>query len=207
MLGGGWATGIRRVSKQERRERVRLALAVLGSKCDKASVERCVELVVMRQARWDSYRPNQHKKAAIRRLAVVLRELEVALNNPNLPLSFRFYAQRSLLSRLRAKFEYIGYGRLHKPRRNVGDKRIAVEEAASFLTELGRPLTLTRTGEFCRLAAAFFGDKEEDMLDVCRAYIRSWSGPRKPDRLTNSIFGRSVATDGAENDAEDETEE
>src|SRR5205814_5145877 len=141
-----------------------------GSKCDTASVEHSVMAVVVKQALWASRRANKHKKAAIGRLADALHELDAALNSPSLPRRFRRSVPREALSRLRAECERIGYGPLPKPHRDVGDKRIAVWEAASLLVDLDRPLSLTRTGEFCRLGAAFYGDKGTDMLDVCRAY-------------------------------------
>jgi hypothetical protein len=131
-----WLVGAKVACDQEIRKRVRLARAVLGSKCDRASIEDRVWAVVIKQARWASRRPNSDNKEAVRRLAAALRVLEAALNNSNLPLYFRSSVQREDLSRLRKKCEHAADAPLPKPRRDVGDKRIVVREAANLLLEL-----------------------------------------------------------------------
>jgi hypothetical protein len=156
--------------EDEIRKRIKLARAVLGSGCDKAAIEGSVRVVVVKQASWASLRPDKKKKDAVARVAEALHRLDAALANTSFPSNLRKRFPRAELSRLRFQCEKLGYEPLPAPRKDVHDKRIAVGEAASLLFELDRPLTLTRTGEFCRLAAALYGDKDTDMFDRCRAF-------------------------------------
>jgi hypothetical protein len=166
-----WATATKVASEDQIRRRIKLARAVLGSGCDKAAIEGSVRVVVVKQAKWVSYRPTQQKKDAVARVAAALHRLDVALDNASsFPSHLRNRFPRAELSRLRFQCEKLGYEPLPAPRKDVYDKRIAVAEAAYLLFELDRPLTLTRTGEFCRLAAAIYGDKDADMFDLCRAF-------------------------------------
>jgi hypothetical protein len=165
-----WATATKVASQEEIRRRIKLARAVLGSGSDKTAIESSVQYVVVRQASLASLRATKRKKDAIRRVAKTLHQLDAALNDTSFPSHLCGRFPRAELSRLRSQCEKLGYEPLPAPRKDVGDKRIAVRAAAFLLYELDRPLTLTRTAEFCRLAAALYGDKDADMFDLCRAF-------------------------------------
>ena len=76
-----WATTTKVASEDEIRRRIKLARAVLGSGCDKATIEGRVGVVVVRQAGSASHRPSKQKKRAMKRVAEALHELDAALND------------------------------------------------------------------------------------------------------------------------------
>jgi hypothetical protein len=114
----------------------------------------------------------QQKKAA-GNLAKALYHLEMALNNPdlvsNLVLDFPMDKDdfETWWKRAKAaattKLPYTG-------RLNLA-KQHAVEAAASLLKAHGLPISGTRKGQFCRLAAVLYGNSRINLYHYCCAYL------------------------------------
>lgn len=157
------------------RERVGRAKAILGPRCDTASVGRAVRYLLVRQERQARgadilRRPtNKQEKAAVGRVAQELRRLNAALNNPALPE----FVGKMFPPELREhenKLEALARLPLDKPKRSSDLKRQAAGQAAALLQEHELPLITTRGGKFHRLAAALYGKDHADLFNHCRFY-------------------------------------
>jgi hypothetical protein len=170
-----WATPTKAATSVEVRKRVRQARALLlrsgckNADLEKVDIELYVRGAIVQRARWESFRTDQRKKEAADRVERAIHRLEIALKDPSLPSAFRGLGLQEPLGRLRAAAKELAVVKL-QPRRDVGDKRAAVREAAALLQALGRPLKRSRTGEFCRLAVVLYGDKEVGFYDLCCAH-------------------------------------
>jgi hypothetical protein len=126
------------------------------------------------------------QKQAVRRLEVALKRVVAAVDAPDLDEFTRTLARECLglidrvpsgkhspkndMEQLFARCKWAGSIELDEPKRHDGDaKHIAALEAALLFERYGIPLTTTRGGKFCRLAAALYGDEDADLFHHCCA--------------------------------------
>jgi hypothetical protein len=157
--------------------RVRAAVKILGEgnrrQVDRRQAEVSVRFVdgMKRSLAKQSAKANRKDgKIAAGRVAKALRRLEVVLKNKDLEafVRDRFPLSESELRQWREHCEAITRIKLPKPARRDGvEKQLAAAEAAFLLESHGLPLSVTRRGRFCRLAAVLFGDTRADLHHQC----------------------------------------
>jgi hypothetical protein len=110
-----------------------------------------------------------------RQIAKALRRVDNLVrgfNKPNFPLKGFPFDELTKWKQVFAKME-------KKPseeatRLNALKKRLAVAEAYQLLQKYGSErVTATKGGKFCKLAALLYGDPEVDLINQCKAYIRT----------------------------------
>jgi hypothetical protein len=114
-------------------------------------------------------------KSRARQIAKALRrvnDLVRSFNKPNFPLmSFPFDELRKW-KKVFAKMEETPSKEI--TRLNALKKRLAVAEAYELLQKYGSErVTAAKGGKFCRLAALLYGDPKADLINQCKAYIRT----------------------------------
>jgi hypothetical protein len=176
------------VSAQERRRRIRRALAIIRKdRCQIVQFERSVHFVersvhfiagmqeLTKHVELGKPKTKLEKKA-LDRLARALRRVEVALNDPHLEPFARNYFPilkigrvhlHSEIGQLRAHCEAFAKKQLDPPKRSAEVKRLAAAEAARLLERHGLPVTVSKNGTFCRLAASLYGDEHSNLFHSC----------------------------------------
>jgi hypothetical protein len=114
-------------------------------------------------------------KGRARQIAKALRrvdDLVRGFNKPNFPLVGFPFDELRKWKQVFAKMEEKPSE--ESPRLNALKKRLAVAGAYQLLQKYGsKRVTATKGGKFCRLAALLYGDPEADLINQCRAYIRT----------------------------------
>lgn len=100
-------------------------------------------------------------EAALRRLQIALRAVprvyEFPLDDNELTKLRNSYDQAARLKSVAQRYRSIDYG-----------KRQAAKEAVRLLKKCEVPLTTTKSGLFCRLAAILYGKPDANLFHVCR---------------------------------------
>ena len=76
--------------------------------------------------------------------------------------------------------------KLGKPKPDAYEKRLAAEAALHLLRMHDMDPTTTKAGEFCKLAAALYGDQRADLQHHCRAAL-SQAQIRTTNRSGNAL--------------------
>jgi hypothetical protein len=114
---------------------------------------------------------NKLEKRAVERVATELRRLNAALRDSNLPTSVRKFLPNDLLKERETELGEMARRPLEKPKRpGVYLKKKAAQYASLTLQDHGIRRTTTRGGELCKLAAAYYGDRDADLFDAVRVW-------------------------------------
>ena len=207
------------VRRLTRRQIVDAAAKIIGGgRVRRADVEATVDKMSKMCERSKRTRSRESKKqkqfakqygAALRKFITMTRKTSNDFRAPPMPVSAphlgidkEVFNHEHLLRHLRL-LNWISDGweksKLGKPKPNAEEKRLAAEAALHLLRTHKIDATTTKTGDFCKLAAALYGDTSADLQHHCqaalnRAQIRtknsSGSAPgRGPKRLSFLLQG------------------
>jgi hypothetical protein len=183
---------------QERKSRIRRVKAILGPKCherakkilgrkyDKEEIDKEIDedintsVIAMMNLQYYQHHSaefaivpsDKPQKAAVKRVAQILRKLNDALRSEHFPRyllgSFEPEEKRK---DLQEKITILADKRLKPPKPSSDLPRYAAASAAHLLDKhkLARPVT--RGGTFCKLATAIYGEGRPDMYNHCRFYL------------------------------------
>jgi hypothetical protein len=175
------------------RQRIKSAKAILGPKCNEASVAGAVWMILVQQERGtraeqerrntQSRPTNKKEQMAVDRAARALRHFAAKLRDPDLPKFVRGYFPDEVLKRV-PQLEALAKLPLRKPKQSGFSppgyplQRRAVMLAVDLAVEHKLSLATTRGGELYRLCAAIYGKKDADLFNVLRFYVR----PSRPSQ-------------------------
>ena len=101
-----------------------------------------------------------------------IKQLSTALRRANQPKGGLPEDIRLLLGLDRMIYHLAAYGRAHrKPKPDAIRKRLAADYALDLCERFGVKTTTARTGKFCLVAAALFGDPDVDLQYHCMKAI------------------------------------
>ena len=113
------------------------------------------------------------QKIAARQFAKALKNLESALKSADLSMDLRlgFPMDGIDFKEWQARAEEAAKTPLRATGPTNPAKNIAAQKAAQLLEAARIPVSSTRGGKFCKLAAILFGDPEADLFYQCRKVI------------------------------------
>src|SRR4051794_2547676 len=137
-------------------------MTIIGSAATQAEVRTAIkrhhsEIPSHRPKNDDYWVRNKAQKLAVKRLAGILRRLKADLNSDDLifAISRDFPVDEAEFEKWCTLLDKIAQTELPNAGSMDYFKRHAVQAAADFLREHDVPLTIARSGKFCRLAEVF----------------------------------------------------
>lgn len=159
-----------------RRTRVRAAKRIIGGNCDDKEVMNSVSRVMVTQGRIDArahmWPQDATEAKAVGHIVRAMRLLQTALRSKDLP---------AFVPKPISQEAVVQFLEMWKPadsfsvsaRRKSPVQRLAAQEAIRLLEHHNIAPTLTRGGQFVRLAATLYGQPEKDLFNICRAVKRT----------------------------------